>query len=75
MIHNTLQYQIPYYVALFISKKKKKKFLLYLYSFNEVEEMRIFKPGHCIKVRDLTIQNDNELCLLIVVPVKKKRKT
>lgn len=34
--------------------------------------MRIFKPGHCITVRDLTIQNDNELCLLIVVPVKKK---
>lgn len=48
-------------------KRKKKKFLLYLYGFNEVEEMRIF-------VRDLTIQNDNELCLLIVVPVKKKGK-
>lgn len=40
--------------------------------FNEVEEMRIFKPGHCIKLRDLTIQNDNELCLLIGVPVKKE---
>lgn len=53
-------------------KRKKKKFLLYLYGFNEVEEMRIFKPGHWIKVRDLTIQNDNELCLLIGVPVKKK---
>lgn len=34
--------------------------------------MRIFQPGHCIKLRDLTIQNDNELCLLIGVPVKKE---
>lgn len=45
---------------------------MFLYGFNEVEEMRIFKPGHCIKLRDLTIQNDNELCLLIGVPVKKE---
>lgn len=45
---------------------------MFLYGFNEVEEMRIFQPGHCIKLRDLTIQNDNELCLLIGVPVKKE---
>lgn len=45
---------------------------MFLYGFNKVLEMRIFKPGHCIKLRDLTIQNDNELCLLIGVPVKKE---